>query len=82
MLWGGGVADPSRNDESTQMLREMNTFAANDKRVMYTLLPIGDGTGLAFKLWTADVQYFIDMCIVHHDAIWMESDFLLLATRM
>ena len=52
MLWGGTVADPTKQDETTRTLRELNSFIAADKRVMYTLLPIGDGTGLAFKLWS------------------------------
>lgn len=49
-LWGGHVADPTRDDEVTSTLRELNSSAGQDNRVEATLLPIGDGLLLARKL--------------------------------
>ena len=43
------AASPEFQDSDTIALREINAFAASDPRVMYTLLPLGDGTGIAFK---------------------------------
>lgn len=49
-LWSGAVADPSVNDECTYAIRELNTFIAQDKRVMSSLLTISDGLTLVYKL--------------------------------
>ena len=49
-LWGGHVADPTRDDEVTSTLRELNASAGRDDRVEVSLLPIGDGLLLARKL--------------------------------
>jgi caffeoyl-CoA O-methyltransferase len=43
VLWGGSVADPSRTDESTVAIRELNDFIAGDPRVDAVMLPVADG---------------------------------------
>jgi caffeoyl-CoA O-methyltransferase len=48
-LWGGKVADPSVNDESTTAIRALNAKACADPRVSASLVPIGDGLLLARK---------------------------------
>ncbi len=48
-LWGGKVADPSVNDESTVAIRALNAKARSDPRVSASLVPIGDGLLLARK---------------------------------
>jgi len=50
LLWGGSVADPSDQDLDTQAIRALNDRLHNDRRVSYSLVPIGDGLGLARKL--------------------------------
>lgn len=49
VLWGGKVADPDENDESTRAIRRLNTKVLNDERVNISMLPIGDGLTLARK---------------------------------
>lgn len=49
VLWGGDVADPSKNDEDTAALRALNEKIGKDERVDMTMLPIGDGLTLARK---------------------------------
>jgi predicted O-methyltransferase YrrM len=49
MLWGGKVADPSVQDESTQVIRALNQQIQQDDRVTLSLVPIGDGLLLARK---------------------------------
>jgi predicted O-methyltransferase YrrM len=48
-LWGGSVADPSAQDESTVVIRTLNEKIRNDERVDMSLVPIGDGLLLACK---------------------------------
>ncbi len=48
-LWGGKVADPAANDDSTRALRALNGKIAVDPRVDMCLLTIGDGVMLARK---------------------------------
>jgi caffeoyl-CoA O-methyltransferase len=48
-LWGGRIADPSAQDESTQVIRSLNEKIRNDNRVDMSLVPIGDGLMLACK---------------------------------
>ena len=50
VLWSGRVADDAANDESTVALRNLNRKVISDARVYSTMLPIGDGLTLAFKL--------------------------------
>jgi caffeoyl-CoA O-methyltransferase len=47
VLWGGSVADPDNNTESTQAIRALNVKMQADPRIDYSLLPIGDGLALA-----------------------------------
>lgn len=49
VLWGGDVADPAVNDESTRALRNLNEKLHRDERIDLSLLPIGDGVTLALK---------------------------------
>lgn len=49
VLWGGGVIDESRQDESTQMIRSLNEALHGDERIDLSLVPIGDGLTLARK---------------------------------
>lgn len=51
VLWSGSVADPSKNSPDTVALRELNKKLATDPRINVSLLNIGDGCTLAFKLW-------------------------------
>ena len=50
MLWGGSVADKSRQDESTRALREVNRRVTEDRRVSTALISVGDGLLAATKL--------------------------------
>lgn len=43
VLWGGGVADPSRDDDGTSAMRAFNDRVAADDRARTVMLPIGDG---------------------------------------
>ena len=49
MLWSGKVADPSVQDESTGVIRKVNSIIAADSRVESILVPLGDGLTLARK---------------------------------
>jgi len=49
MLWGGTVADPAKQDESTVALRALNEKIHADERVDACLASIGDGVMLARK---------------------------------
>ena len=49
VLWGGAVADESRQDEDTMALKALNTKVLDDPRVDINMLPIGDGLTLAVK---------------------------------
>ena len=46
LLWGGKVAT-GVHDVSTDALRAFNTRIANDPRLLTTILPVGDGTGVS-----------------------------------
>lgn len=48
-LWGGALADPSRQDTSSVALRAFNDKVHADERVDLSLVPIGDGLTLARK---------------------------------
>ncbi|MEM7020742.1 MAG: class I SAM-dependent methyltransferase, partial [Pseudomonadota bacterium] len=47
VLWGGTVADDSRQDDDTRAIRALNEKIAKDERVTVSMLPIGDGLTLA-----------------------------------
>lgn len=46
VLWGGSVADPAAQDESTTAIRALNDFIASDPRVDAVMLPVADGITL------------------------------------
>jgi predicted O-methyltransferase YrrM len=48
-LWSGAVADPSKQDEQTNMFRTLNRKLHQDTRVDLTLIPVGDGLTMARK---------------------------------
>ena len=49
-LWGGQVANPSRQDEDTVGIRAVNQRAFQDARVDSCLLPLSDGLHLCRKI--------------------------------
>lgn len=49
VLWGGSVADPSDDKESTVALRAINEKVFSDARVTACMVPVGDGITLATK---------------------------------
>ena len=49
VLWKGKVANPLINDKKTIVIREFNDFIKNDKRVVTTMISIGDGMTLCQK---------------------------------
>ena len=48
-LWGGQVAKPHFQDESTQAIRAINQKLHHDERVTLSMLSIADGLNLALK---------------------------------
>ena len=50
VLWKGEVADPSKNDQLTKIIREFNSFIKKDDRVEKTILPLGDGITICRKI--------------------------------
>ncbi len=49
VLWGGSVANPDKQDEETNAIREFNSYVHKDGRVDISMLPIGDGLTLVRK---------------------------------
>ncbi|MBC8202041.1 MAG: class I SAM-dependent methyltransferase [Planctomycetes bacterium] len=47
MFYGGQVADESYDDQNTVATRELAAFLHADKRIDFSLIPIGDGLALA-----------------------------------
>ncbi len=43
VLWDGHVANPERDDPTTNALRAFNAHVIADRRVLVSLLPVGDG---------------------------------------
>jgi len=50
VLWFGKVADPQVQDNRTKKIRALNRKLHGDERINLSLVPIGDGLTLAFKL--------------------------------
>jgi predicted O-methyltransferase YrrM len=50
VLWSGKVADSTKQDRETNVLREYNDFVHNDQRVEEVLMPIRDGLMIARKI--------------------------------
>ena len=50
VLWKGDVADPSKNDHLTNVIREFNSFIKKDDRIEKTILPLGDGITICRKI--------------------------------
>jgi caffeoyl-CoA O-methyltransferase len=48
-LWGGSVADPADQRDSTRAVRAVNARVCSDARVSATLIPVGDGLLVALK---------------------------------
>ena len=49
VLWGGAVADDSKQDADTLAIRRLNDRLATDERVTIAMLPLADGVTLARK---------------------------------
>ena len=50
VLWKGEVADPDKNDQLTNVIREFNSFIKKDDRIEKTILPLGDGVTICRKI--------------------------------
>ena len=50
VLWKGEVADPNKNDQLTNIMREFNSFIRKDDRIEKTILPLGDGVTICRKI--------------------------------
>ena len=64
MLLDTKVVDVTTQDAYAIILRNLNIKLANDSRISYSLLNVGDGTGLAFKLWE-NIYIGIDNLNIH-----------------
>lgn len=49
VLWHGAVADPNADDDDTRAIRAFNDRVAEDDRVDFCLVPIGDGLTVVRK---------------------------------
>jgi len=49
VLWHGEVADKSKNDKFTKIIRDFNKHIKDDSRVTKNILPIGDGLTICIK---------------------------------
>ncbi|GAA1971710.1 O-methyltransferase [Nocardioides panacihumi] len=54
-LWHDRVADPSRRDEETTVIRDVGRTIAGHDGLVPLLLPVGDGLLVAKKEWTPEV---------------------------
>ena len=50
VLWMGQVIEATNTEESTQAIRELNDFVANDKRVECVMLSVSDGLTIVRKI--------------------------------
>ena len=49
VLWHGEVADNSKNNKFTNIIRKFNTHIKKDKRIIKNITPIGDGLTICIK---------------------------------
>ena len=49
VLWHGDVADKSKNDKFTNIIRDFNNHIKNDERVKKNIIPVGDGLTICIK---------------------------------
>ncbi len=49
VLWHGEVADKSKKDKFTNIIRNFNNHIKNDERVKKNIIPIGDGLTICIK---------------------------------
>ena len=49
LLWYGRVVDSANSHKATVALREFNDFLAEDDRISFVIVPIGDGMSLCIK---------------------------------
>jgi len=49
VLWHGEVADNSKNDKFTNIIREFNKHVKQDNRITKNIIPIGDGLTICIK---------------------------------
>ena len=49
VLWHGEVADDSKNDKFTNIIRDFNKYLKQDSRVSKNIIPVGDGLTICVK---------------------------------
>jgi len=49
VLWSGKVADARKKDADTRAIRAFNRRLKEDRRILLSMLPLGDGLSLALK---------------------------------
>ena len=49
VLWHGEVADKSKNDKFTNIIRDFNKHVKQDNRIKKNIIPIGDGLTICIK---------------------------------
>ena len=49
VLWHGEVADNTKNNKFTNIIREFNTHIKKDSRILKNIIPIGDGLTICIK---------------------------------
>ena len=49
VLWHGEVADNTKNDKLTNIIRDFNKYVKEDNRVIKNIIPIGDGLTICIK---------------------------------
>jgi len=50
VLWHGEVADKTKNDKLTNIIRDFNSYVKDDKKTEQIILPLGDGFTVCRKL--------------------------------
>ena len=49
VLWHGEVADNTKNDKFTNIIRDFNKYVKEDNRAIKNIIPIGDGLTICIK---------------------------------